>query len=90
MRSIHTDFTRGAARMKCDSITLSLLGGIVFTFFMKLSLKFKFLTSKIPCTFGNIYLQLIVSYGMCFEAFVVTAVKSYWTVICVGFVSTIF
>jgi hypothetical protein len=46
MRSIHTDFTRGAAKVKCDSITISLSGGIVFTSFIKLSLKFKFLTSK--------------------------------------------
>jgi len=29
-----------------------------------------------PCTFGRIYLQLIVSYGICLEAFTVTTVKS--------------
>jgi len=32
--------------MKCDPMNISLSGEIVFTFFIKLPLKFKFLTSN--------------------------------------------
>lgn len=46
MRSIHADFRRSGGKMNCDSTTISLSGGRVFTFFMKLLLKFKFFTSK--------------------------------------------
>ena len=35
-------------------------------------------------------MKLVVFYRICLEAFMVTTVKSYWTVIHVGFVSNIF